>query len=93
MSGALPLCGAENWRHTCHELGGHHGRHACWGGCDFTWDNHSQAHACTSIVVAVLGSIDGPVRLRCGLLAGHPGDHTFAIGWNDENIGEVSNHG
>lgn len=84
----VPLCGAEDWRHTCHQPRGHHGRHACYGECDFTWPNEADIQPCTSVVVAVLGAVDGPTRLRCSLIDGHPDDHWFAIGWSDKNEGQ-----
>lgn len=66
---------------------GHHGRHACIGHCDMTWENANRLDPCTSTEVAVLGMVGEPARVRCGLLADHDGPHRMAILWRDDDRG------
>ena len=63
---------------------GHHGRHACIGHCEITWENAATTDPCTSTEVAVLGVAGGPVRLRCGMLADHDGMHRYSMMWSGQ---------
>jgi hypothetical protein len=75
------LCGATDWKHRCPLPKGHHGRHCCSSDDGHTWPNENETRPCPSTEVAVLGALNGPARVRCGLLYDHNGNHRFAIEW------------
>lgn len=77
-----PLCKNELRPMSCRLPLGHHGRHACAGHCDLTWENENETRPCPSTEVAVLGALS-PVALRCGLLFDHDGPHRFAMQWTE----------
>jgi hypothetical protein len=76
------MCLAETPpRIWCRLPKGHHGRHACVGHCDITWENEAETDPCISTAAASLGIAGPPTLVRCGLLAGHDGMHRFAMVW------------
>ncbi len=80
-----PPCGDENPsfpRCCCHLPKGHTGFHAhAQSSCDARWPNAAKMMPCTSTEIAVLGAVGEPVRLRCGQIEGHDGNHRFHMEW------------
>lgn len=67
----------------CMKPMGHRGVHRCLCGTD--WLNEADySDGCTSSEVMVLGVLDGPVRVRCGLQEDHNGPHRVAMEWGHD---------